>query len=414
MHHIQKLIGNQKGSVAPIFAVCLVALAGVAGSALDYVKTIGIEEKLQYATDAAALFAAGQSAAGEEDRIRSAIKMFRANTVDLPEARVVQPDVSLSGDTVTVSVSADIPTTLLKVLRISSLAVKARSVATMGGDTGQRACILQLNAADPWGINMGSSSGIETNCGIFVNNEGTEAIKLGSGQITSKFTAVMGQWRERSDFVYNPVPVKVTRPMADPFSGLAKPTFGGCSFNGMRVRDGDPLTLNPGVYCGGLEISTSRLVTFNPGVYIIKDGAFKMGSSSRTQGNGVFIYLTGSNAVLDWGSGAQVSFIAAGAGPWKGMLIWGDGEQSSPHVMGSHTSSVLQGAVYSPRTKVIIGCSGKVGASSDWTVWVVRSLDVGSSATLVVTSNFEGSTTPLPDAAARGLTHKSQLARLMN
>jgi hypothetical protein len=223
---------------------------------------------------------------------------------------------------------------------------------------------------------------------------------------------VDGKWETGSDFTYTPKPTDAPGPMADPFAALVGPTVGACNYTNKKVKDSDPTTLSPGVYCG-LEIDTARLITFSPGLYVFKNAKFKLSSKSKIQGNGVMFYFTGSGANIDWGTDAQInikamtaaqSTTATGSDRFKGMLIWSAGVQSSEHVLGSHTASILQGAVYSPGTKVKIGCHGTVGASSEWTVWVVRSLEVGSHGTLKIRSDYATSATPTPTGLLSGLT----------
>ena len=397
-------IRRDDGATAVIFGLILALVVGAAGLAIDAARLYSVRSKLQGVTDLSALAgaeAAARSGSGEASRARSYFLLNASQNESLVGSTV---QVEIEKNAVKVTAEQIVETTLMHVLSGSQrdVRVEATSVAAFPAvASGGSACLIALNSADPWGINMGSASGIDANCGVFVNNASSQAIRLGSGSLAAQFTAVVGDWQTRSDFTYLPVPVNAPRAISDPLSDLLAPPVGSCTFSKKRVADSDPHTLSPGVYCGGLEITTSQAVTLKPGVYVISDGAFKLGSSAHVSGDGVFFYLVGSNAVLDWGSGAYMAFAAPTSGAYQGMLIWGAGAQNSPHVLGSHTDSKLQGVVYSPLTEVIIGCNGTVGAKADWTAWVVRSLEVGSSATLKIRADYDGSSTTLPDAVLK-------------
>lgn len=403
---------SDKGAVSVLFAVLIVAICAFVGTAVDYTRADRIKARLQTLADAAVLAAASQSDIATREAV--AAVSLKANK-DLSESGLSHAKTAITSDdsSVTVSVSFGVPTLLVGLLGIKELPVEVVATAAVGTPISGRACVLALNQNDDWGINAGSSSRLTTNCGVYVNNTGNRAIKLGSGGMVSRYTAVVGQWEERSDFTYSPIPVRVAKPLADPLAGLSPPSIGACNFSNKRVRDGDPLVLNPGVYCGGLEISTTDKVRFEPGTYVIRDGKFILGSSSSVEGDSVLLYFKGAEASIDWGSGAKIQFKAPSSGPHKGMLIWSEGQKDSPNVLGSSTDSILQGTVYSPLTKVIIGCHGTVGASADWTAWVVRSLEIGSDATLSIKSEFEASETPLPDLIASGMIPDTDTPRLV-
>jgi Flp pilus assembly protein TadG len=446
-----RFVRDEKGTIGIAFGLTLAIAAGAVGLAIDYGRIAAGRQQLQLAADAAALAGSQAVTMSDDQRVAAATAVFRANADNKTLTAGAAPVVTVNNGKVHVTSDQHISTFFIQTLVPSlnggtvvisgptgttstttpagvRVDVAAGSNIGSAGTSGGKACLLALNESDAWGINMGSSSSLDANCGVYVNNhkapEGEEnegegedegegeAIKIGSGSMHSTFTAVVGKWESDDSFTYTPKPTRAAAPMADPFAALAGPTVGNCNFTNKQVKDGNPTTLNPGVYCG-LEIDTANLVTFNPGVYIFKNAQFKMSTRSKIQGNGVMFYFTGTAANINWGTDAQVnlkamtaaqSITATGSDRFGGMLLWSAGAQSSPHVLGSHSASVLQGAVYSPGTKVIIGCHGTVGASAEWTVWVVRSLEVGSQATLKIRSDYETSSTPLPAGLASGLT----------
>jgi hypothetical protein len=187
--------------------------------------------------------------------------------------------------------------------------------------------------------------------------------------------------------------------MVDPLASLPAPSnaTASCDHNGYEVKTNG--TLNQGVYCGGINVDGGVTATFNPGTYIIRGEQFNIGSSATVKGQGVFFYFTGSNANLNQGSSSSMNFTAPTSGTYKGILFFQDRTaNTSANQFGGSSNSVIQGAVYFPNGTAEINCNGMVGASADWTVWVVKRLQLDSSATLQVTSKYTGSATPIPDA----------------
>jgi hypothetical protein len=58
----------------------------------------------------------------------------------------------------------------------------------------------------------------------------------------------------------------------------------------------------------------------------------------------------------------------------------------------------------------VVDSIGTVGATADYTVWVVKRLQIHWG-TLHVTSNYSGSSTPLPDPVVPLVTNKAVLIR---
>ena len=192
--------------------------------------------------------------------------------------------------------------------------------------------------------------------------------------------------------------------MADPFStSLVAPSGASstaCDYDGKKVESSG--SISGGVYCNGLEIKGSVTVTLNAGVYVIKNGQFKIGSSATVTGTDVLIYMTGSNSVFDWGSSSVVQLKGRTDGAQKGVVFWSASTNAANHKFGCSNTSYLEGVVYSPSTGIEIGSSGTVNGTADWTAWVVKRLQLGSSAGLSIQTKFSSGATPMPDAIASG------------
>src|SRR5215207_8024860 len=87
-----------QGNIGMVFALTLLPVVGMAGGALDYTRATATRQKLQTATDMAALGAAtSNSVSSDAQRIALAQSLFKAN--DTSGATV---SASVAGDKVTV------------------------------------------------------------------------------------------------------------------------------------------------------------------------------------------------------------------------------------------------------------------------------------------------------------------------
>lgn len=119
-----KVMRCRKGAVAVLFALLALPLMGAAGLATDMGLAYYVQSRLSHAVDAAAL--AVGSSTGDDDALNArAQRFFFAN---YPDSRFGDPyDVRLAvdGNVVTVSATADVPTTFLRLFHIDTLTVRA-------------------------------------------------------------------------------------------------------------------------------------------------------------------------------------------------------------------------------------------------------------------------------------------------
>ena len=112
----------------------------------------------------------------------------------------------------------------------------------------------------------------------------------------------------------DPAPVTDCPAAADPLASRQGPGVGACDhFDFVLVNK--TVTIEPGVYCGGLSIQGSSNVTFNPGVYVIKDGRLALTGTSTMTGNGVGFYITGDALATVLTLQTHVSLSAPVSGP---------------------------------------------------------------------------------------------------
>lgn len=129
---LRRLGREADGSIAITFAICLVAIFGFVGLAVDYSRGARIQAKLQSALDSAAVAASSRASGKTGDQIRAdALAFFAAQ---FKEAGVPTPSVVATVTTSTLELKAtlDLPAHFLPVVGINSVAVAAASKTAWG------------------------------------------------------------------------------------------------------------------------------------------------------------------------------------------------------------------------------------------------------------------------------------------
>ena len=132
---VRRLIENQEGGVAITFALALVPLLGLAGTALDYNRAIKARTHMQAAADAAALAAAkatGEFSAREQMALAVLAQQLGSQVIPAYQPAVTQQLENGREAAIRVTVRASVPTTLLNAIGIRNIDVGAEANATSG------------------------------------------------------------------------------------------------------------------------------------------------------------------------------------------------------------------------------------------------------------------------------------------
>jgi len=180
------------------------------------------------------------------------------------------------------------------------------------------------------------------------------------------------------------------------FTSPTGPGAGGCTFNGS-----DTVNLSPGVYYGGWKITSHPTLVLAPGIYVIAGGGVSLqsgGTITSVQGGPgspappapVMIFNTDNPVThsgqdkLDFTATGTLNLHAIATGPYRGILIWNDGNGSNPTApvtLGGQSSLDVAGTIYSPKGTVTL--EGGSGVDSTAAVQVIAwQFDVGGNATL--------------------------------
>jgi len=154
------------------------------------------------------------------------------------------------------------------------------------------------------------------------------------------------------------------------------------SSSAINLSGSTTMTLNPGVYTGGISLSGSSSVTLNPGVYYINGGGINMSGSTSITGNGVFIYNTGGGGISLSGSGA-ISLNPMSSGTYAGITMFQDRSNSAGATMSGGSNINNTGTFYFPSATLTL--SGTSGVAAFGAQIIAKNLTFSGTASIKVT-----------------------------
>lgn len=335
---------NNRGAVLILVSLFLLPMMLVLGLAVDSSFGLTQKRKLQAAVDAAAK-AGAANGNGQISAITSeAQKLFSANTNNM--TGITGPNVSYNSTngTVTVTASIVVPNAFMTLGGIPTSTYNASATALPNNAVG---CVYALNSSASGSINLSGGAKLTSNgCGVYANSSSSSAVTLsGSANITSTFLKIVGSYRTSGGANITTTQGIATgiSPVTNPIGTPQIPTYSSCNYTNYSSPSYGLVTLNPGVYCGGINVSGSASVTMNPGQYIIDGGSLMVGNSGKLTGSNVTIILTkklkSSYPILNV-SGAASLNISAPTGntsnPFNGIAIYQD-----PNAPTSRENSIV-------------------------------------------------------------------------
>ncbi len=392
-HILNSFPANERGTIAITFALTWLAGMGVAGLAIDYGQAIRAHQRLQAAVDQSALAAASLPATANANRIAQATKFFNFNLAGSALSGVT-PTINASNAGVTVTASYDYPTVLLKLFRVDTLTLNATTMARSQVHNGGVACLIALNPETEDGLHLQGINKLSSdNCWAWVNSTNARAINavgasIGKAQGFCSAGGVLGAEH------FQPSPYTGCDPIEDPFATLPIPTGGACTASNKQFSNGT-YTVNPGVFCGGIDIKPQAHVTFTPGIYFIRNGKFEIQAQATAIGNGVVFVFEGENAafIVRGGGNASLKAPAASAtnvGGLNGMVLVQDKSSTQAGrttVIQGGGEVTLDGILYMPTWRVDIGGNGDVNQNSQYFTMVADSFYMEGNGKLHVRSD---------------------------
>jgi hypothetical protein len=245
---------------------------------------------------------------------------------------------------------------LSSIYNTGPVTLRGRAVALPGSNgTG---CVLSLNAAIAGGVESKGNSAVNLSaCSLYDNSSNSAAlVNGGTASINAESVNVVGNVSGGAGITTtNGTNVGVS-PTSDPYANVPEPPVGACDYNNKTYKNTH--TINPGVYCNGIQLNAGAVVTLNPGVYVIDRGSLQIAGGATFQGTGVTIFFTsstGSNyADARINGGATIALTGPNTGPYSGIVMFGDRDMpvGTTFKFNGGAGQVLGGAVYVPKGAV--------------------------------------------------------------
>jgi Flp pilus assembly protein TadG len=368
--HLRRFGADSEATVAPIFAIAMIPVLGLAGYAIDYSRANSIKSAMQAASDATALNLVQNAALLPSGDVSTTASPVFTASFSRPDAMQLQVSAqSTSSGVVTVTATAQMVTDFMGVLGITNIAIGSRTVAMKTPGDG-KGCVLALNRNASGAITAQGSTTVNLNgCSMYDDSRSSTALTVGgSAQVSALSVGVVGGISGNTSVTTTAGIHTGLSPIPDPYANVQVPSFSGCNQNNYSAKKQD--TINPGVYCGGMQFNANAEVTFNPGIYFIDGGNFTVNGGARLQGTGVTIIFTSSSG--SWptatiNGGATIDLRPPSTGPMAGIVLFGDRAipVGTPYKFNGGATQYLGGAIYFPTGDV--NFSGGAGTSTNCT-----------------------------------------------
>jgi Putative Flp pilus-assembly TadE/G-like len=402
---VKALLADQGAGIATTIAVATPILIGSAGMGIETGLWYMIRRQAQSAADAAAvggLYQYLRHSTGDDantlmvqvartDAARNAFGVAAGTTVAVSRPPTTGPNTSNSR-AVEAVIARQVPLFFSAIFSSTPTTVRVRAVAatrTVGS-----ACILSLDPTASGGVtNQGNTNIDAASCIVAANSNHASAINAtGSTTLVASSLWTPGDYNQggsASITLSSPANTHVW-PLDDPYAGYTIPsTLGSCNFNNL-VLNGGSHTLNPGVYCGGIDIRSHTTVTFQPGTYYLNRGDFNANAQAVVRcncsvpGSGVTIVFTSTaatnqigTAVINGGADVRLQAPAGPASamyPYPGLVFFQDRRAPTTGTarLNGGSTMVISGGIYFPQQEVLY--TGNNGTTASTCVQIVARL----------------------------------------
>jgi putative Flp pilus-assembly TadE/G-like protein len=360
---IWRLRRDTSASVAPMAALVLIPILSAAGAAVDYSRANNFRTAMQTALDAGLIAGAKDgttSWAQVASSVFSANLKARGGTADTPSF-TKDSDVVFKG-----TVTGSMPTSILGIIKISAIPVKATAMAT--ASDADDSCILTLDQGQPAShvgllfngapvINLSGCS-IRTNTSLDCNGHDTQAMKsIAAGSATDCS-------KPKSNAPLVPDIYKDLASNITTKCGTSRP---GVSWTpGMAPSGTGVVKVSDKEYhiCGDLNLSgTGSFAPTADTLIVIENGSLNLANNADASISKTTVVMTGNNSYpsainFPQGNGKTASLTLSPsvdpANPWHGVALFQDPKlTNTDNKWGPGADFNADGLVYLPNSNIV-------------------------------------------------------------
>jgi Putative Flp pilus-assembly TadE/G-like len=386
-----RFLKDEQGQASVLLAVCMVAVVGIAGLAVDVGHLRYAKRQLQTLADSAALAGAAElsycNGTADCDAMQTAAQQTVAENGATLGTFLSQCSGSVSGLTLELNngpcalgssdpnqgdpgfvetvVTQSEPMYFAKILGLNTMTVSARAEAKIGNSP---YCVIALGSA---GLTFQSNGGgITASCGLMVDSDSNTAFQANGADVNAKEISVDGGYQINGGTV-SPTPTTGAPSLADPLNYLTPPTSSGCTYTSVYSVNSGNANLSAGTYCGGIQLNGGSL-SLNPGTYILDGIGLQMNSGSIS-GNGVTLYI--AQGGVQFNGANSVNLVAPTTGTYAGILFYQNSTDATAATINGGSGSAFQGALYFPDSTVQLNGSNIAA----YTIVVSNSMQINGS-----------------------------------
>jgi len=452
---------DSKGNMTVMMLGIMAVVAFIVGGIVDYMSLSNQKRDLQGTADRAAIAAAQELVVfkGTDGRVQSVAEAFVGASYTRPHqtsAKIIE-----DGKAVKVTITADAQTYFPGPIgNVDSVQVDA--VAEIAG--GGYVCMVGLDPKAPSTLEMDDKARVTAEkCAIYSNSKSSASLTLHSlARVKAELVCVAGGISGPTSAVTPNKPITDCPVLQDPLRDRPEPNVGliqcdnvlgkegvlgknGILGNGLSGKDGllgkdgallgkdgvlkggdlvgalapgllvtGKTELEPGVYCGGLNIIGGD-VKLKPGTYILNNGGLVVASGGKLQGENVGFYLTGALGLstIQFAPSSTISLTAPKTGDMSGMLFFEDRDVlfKFPHIIASNNARNLVGTIYLPGNTLEINSTDPIADQSDYTVIIAKQFEMKDGPELVLNTDYENSPIPVPEGVGNKARPMVRLAQ---
>ena len=248
--------------------------------------------------------------------------------------------------------------------------------------TSSNPSLLVLDGSSPGALTVVGNANVAVSGGgtLAVDSSSSSAITAsGNAEVAAGTIDVVGSTSTNGNANISGMIDAGAAAVADPFASLPVPSTAGLQqFQAVHISDHSHVTLRPGVYTGGIDVSGQASVFLMPGIYILQGGGLSISGGATVVGNHVMIFNSPLNANQGINVTGHGSLALSGpeSGTYKGIAIFQAPGAGSPITVDGQGSITVQGIVYAPAATLQVSGNGQLTVLND--------VDDGVTAQLIV------------------------------
>jgi hypothetical protein len=380
--------------VVVLVAVCLIVIMGFAALSLDAALLMQDRRNAQAAADSAALAAAGNlflnyranqgvdttGVAAADALAAAAANGFTNDGVNSIVTVNIPPR---SGDHLGQSAYAEVIVQQFQQRAFSAIwssdavTVKARAVAR-GLWTAGNFGILVLDPTSSGSLSSNGGASVNSTAKIIVDSSSpTATVVTGGGVLAAPefdVTGVPGTSTSGGGTISGTI-LDGQVPTPDPLAALPEPdpsTMTVQSKKTVKLQNQGSLSLQPGVYTGGINVTGGNL-TLAPGIYYMDGGGFSFSGTGSLTAPGVMIVnapQSNADVIGITGTGA-INLTPMTTGVYQGISLWQTRASTNTLTVAGGGSGGITGTFYAQHGTLKVSGGGGQSVGSQYISWDV-------------------------------------------